>query len=147
MAIRLAVLAHHYREEWDWTEAGLAAAGERLARWRAAVTLAAPGAAPDTAFRRAPAAAAAAASAASAAPVPGASAVPGAAPRPSPSPVSGMEVLDAVRERLADDLDAPGALAAIDRWADAVLADPAGGTTESAGLVRDTADALLGIAL
>ena len=32
-------------------------------------------------------------------------------------------VLAAVRERLADDLDAPGALAAVDAWADAVLAD------------------------
>jgi L-cysteine:1D-myo-inositol 2-amino-2-deoxy-alpha-D-glucopyranoside ligase len=116
MAIRLAVLAHHYREDWDWTEAGLAAAGERLARWRAAV--------------------------ASAAEV---------------APASGTEVLAAVRERLADDLDAPGALAAIDRWADPVLAPPvrarpvrarpAAGTAEPAGLVRDTVDALLGVAL
>ena len=31
-------------------------------------------------------------------------------------------VLATVRERLADDLDAPGAVAAIDAWADAVLA-------------------------
>ena len=37
MAIRLAILAHHYRDDWDWTAAGLAAAEERLARWRAAV--------------------------------------------------------------------------------------------------------------
>ena len=26
MAIRLAVLAHHYRRDWDWTDAGLEAA-------------------------------------------------------------------------------------------------------------------------
>jgi hypothetical protein len=37
MAIRLAILAHHYRDDWDWTAAGLAAAEERLARWRAAM--------------------------------------------------------------------------------------------------------------
>jgi L-cysteine:1D-myo-inositol 2-amino-2-deoxy-alpha-D-glucopyranoside ligase len=49
-----------------------------------------------------------------------------------------------VRERMADDLDAPGALAAIDRWADAVLA---GSPAPAAWLVADTADALLGVAL
>jgi L-cysteine:1D-myo-inositol 2-amino-2-deoxy-alpha-D-glucopyranoside ligase len=53
-------------------------------------------------------------------------------------------VLAAVRERLADDLDAPGALAVIDAWADAAVAAPGSG---DAGLVRDTADALLGVAL
>ncbi|WP_425462011.1 cysteine--1-D-myo-inosityl 2-amino-2-deoxy-alpha-D-glucopyranoside ligase [Mycetocola tolaasinivorans] len=35
-AIRLAILAHHYREDWEWFAAGLTAAEERLARWRAA---------------------------------------------------------------------------------------------------------------
>lgn len=38
MAIRLAVLAHHYREDWEWDDAGLAEADRRLARWRAAVS-------------------------------------------------------------------------------------------------------------
>ncbi|HYA45803.1 MAG TPA: cysteine--tRNA ligase, partial [Acidimicrobiales bacterium] len=33
--IRLAVLAHHYRSEWDWDDGLLAEAAERLARWRA----------------------------------------------------------------------------------------------------------------
>jgi L-cysteine:1D-myo-inositol 2-amino-2-deoxy-alpha-D-glucopyranoside ligase len=109
MVIRLAILAHHYRQDWDWTDAGLAAAQARLDRWRAAVAAA--------------------------------SAVPGP---PATSATSGTGVLAAVRERLADDLDAPGALAAVDAWADAVLAAP-GGT--DGPLVRDTVDALLGIAL
>ena len=33
-AIRLAVLAHHYRGDWEWAEATLTAAQERLARWQ-----------------------------------------------------------------------------------------------------------------
>jgi L-cysteine:1D-myo-inositol 2-amino-2-deoxy-alpha-D-glucopyranoside ligase len=35
-AIRLALLAHHYREEWEWLDTDLPAAEERLARWQAA---------------------------------------------------------------------------------------------------------------
>ncbi len=117
MAVRLAVLAHHYRPDWDWTADGLAAATIRLARWREAVALAA--AWPDR--------------------------------RPAPAAEA---VLAAVRDRLADDLDAPGALAAVDRWADAVLAAPDGGSSAAgpaghgeAQLIRDTVDALLGVAL
>jgi L-cysteine:1D-myo-inositol 2-amino-2-deoxy-alpha-D-glucopyranoside ligase len=105
-AIRLAILAHHYRQDWDWTDAGLAEAQERLARWRAAVD--APAAPPAQA------------------------------------------VLDAVRERLADDLDAPGALAAVDRWAEdtRVRGGAAGAEDAGAGaLVRDVVDALLGVRL
>ena len=34
-AIRLALLAHHYRSDWEWTQAGLAEAIARLSRWRA----------------------------------------------------------------------------------------------------------------
>jgi len=46
MAIRLALVAHHYRSDWAWTEQGLAGAEERLALWRSAVRRdAAPGAA------------------------------------------------------------------------------------------------------
>jgi L-cysteine:1D-myo-inositol 2-amino-2-deoxy-alpha-D-glucopyranoside ligase len=48
-----------------------------------------------------------------------------------------------VRARLADDLDTNGAIAAIDEWVAA-----GDGTDGSApGLIRDTVDALLGIAL
>jgi L-cysteine:1D-myo-inositol 2-amino-2-deoxy-alpha-D-glucopyranoside ligase len=39
MAIRLALLAHHYRSEWEWTADDLARAQARLARWREAVLL------------------------------------------------------------------------------------------------------------
>jgi len=38
-AIRLAVLMHHYREDWDWTDTGLQDAAERLARWERAASL------------------------------------------------------------------------------------------------------------
>ncbi len=114
MAVRLAVLAHHYRGDWDWTSDGLAAAAARLARWREAVRLAA------------------------------------ASPGPLPGPAA-AGVLATVRERLADDLDAPGALAAVDRWSDAVLAAepgvPGSPGHPGATLIRDTVDALLGIAL
>jgi len=37
MAIRLALLAHHYRTDWEWHAEDLTAAETRLARWRAAV--------------------------------------------------------------------------------------------------------------
>jgi L-cysteine:1D-myo-inositol 2-amino-2-deoxy-alpha-D-glucopyranoside ligase len=58
-------------------------------------------------------------------------------------------VLAEVRERIADDLDAPGALAAVDRWAEAVRSAPAlpPGMPAAAALVRDPADALLGVTL
>jgi L-cysteine:1D-myo-inositol 2-amino-2-deoxy-alpha-D-glucopyranoside ligase len=37
MAIRLALLGHHYRTEWSWTDDDLAAGTERLRAWRQAV--------------------------------------------------------------------------------------------------------------
>jgi L-cysteine:1D-myo-inositol 2-amino-2-deoxy-alpha-D-glucopyranoside ligase len=55
-------------------------------------------------------------------------------------------VIDEVRTRLADDLDTPAALQAIDRWADQALAQP--GSDEAAPqLIADLVDALLGIDL
>ena len=101
MAIRLALLAHHYRSDWHWTETDLSQSTDRLAAWRDAV---------------------AAASAPPAAPV-----------------------LAGIRERLADDLDAPGALALIDEWA--AMTPRSGGDPAAPGLVRTSVDALLGIAL
>jgi L-cysteine:1D-myo-inositol 2-amino-2-deoxy-alpha-D-glucopyranoside ligase len=112
MAIRLALLAHHYRSDWEWTDEELARAQARLDHWRAAVAVTAAPATPRAAA-----------------------------------------VLATVRERMADDLDAPGALAAIDAWADAAWAggrSQSGGADGAAGdaaLIRDTADALLGVAL
>ena len=96
MAIRMALLAHHYRSDWEWTDAVLGDAEARLARWRAAL-----------------------ARAEAAVPEPGAPAAEAAAP------ASAAEmVLAGVRARMRDDLDAPGALAVVDRWADALLAEP-----------------------
>jgi L-cysteine:1D-myo-inositol 2-amino-2-deoxy-alpha-D-glucopyranoside ligase len=115
MVIRLAILVHHYRQDWDWTEAGLAAAAARLATWREAVARAGqPG---------------------------------------GPAAPPGEPVLSAIRERIADDLDAPGAVVAVDDWAAAVLtgaASAAAGAADpgdSGRLVRAAVDALLGIAL
>ena len=130
MAIRLALLAHHYRSDWEWTDAVLAEARSRLSRWRAAT--------------------AAGTSSAAAAPSDAPDAAPPAAATPSSGVPEAEDVLRTVRERLADDLDAPGALAAIDAWADAVLATPPGPDAPAAAaarLIRDAADALLGVAL
>jgi L-cysteine:1D-myo-inositol 2-amino-2-deoxy-alpha-D-glucopyranoside ligase len=66
MAIRLALIEHHYRTEWEWDDELMPRNVERLRSWRGA-----------------------------------------AAGRPG-------DVLDAVRERLDDDLDSPGAVRAVD---------------------------------
>ncbi|MFD8985052.1 cysteine--1-D-myo-inosityl 2-amino-2-deoxy-alpha-D-glucopyranoside ligase [Streptomyces sp. NPDC059564] len=101
-AIRLALLSHHYRADWEWTDAVLAEAVARLERWRAAVS------------------------------------------RPDGVPADAL--VEEVREALSRDLDAPAALAAVDRWVEVQLASDA--TDESApGLVSRTVDALLGVAL
>lgn len=51
MAIRLALMAHHYRSDWAWTPQGLEGAAERLARLRAAALLATGPAAEPTVQR------------------------------------------------------------------------------------------------
>jgi L-cysteine:1D-myo-inositol 2-amino-2-deoxy-alpha-D-glucopyranoside ligase len=102
-AIRLAILAHHYRDDWDWTAKGLADAERRLAHWRAALA----------------------------------------------GPEGGRTdelLLAEMRERLADDLDAPGALSAVDSWADAELAaHPAAEPVPSGRLATLAVRALLGV--
>jgi L-cysteine:1D-myo-inositol 2-amino-2-deoxy-alpha-D-glucopyranoside ligase len=102
-AIRLAILAHRYRDDWDWTDEGLRDAQGRLDRWQRALS-GVGGPAPD-------------------------------------------EMLAAVRAALADDLDAPRALAAVDSWADAALAGTAQTEEGAPGVVARTLDALLGVRL
>jgi len=103
MAIRLAIMSHHYRGDWDWSAESLSAAEQRLAQWRGAAD-----AADQSGLQ------------------------------------TGEQVVQAVRERLADDLDSPGAIAVIDKWADRAIAGSAAG---SGRLVRQAVDALLGVAL
>ena len=117
MAIRLTLIAHHYRADWEWTGDLLAAAQRRLDRWRDAVAPSGPGSPP-------------------------------ASPDGDPAAFPAANaVLAEVRARLADDLDAPGAVAAVDAWADAVLARPGSAEPQDVDLVRDTVDALLGVTL
>ncbi|MGH7735665.1 MAG: hypothetical protein ACREOE_18705, partial [Gemmatimonadales bacterium] len=127
MAIRLALIAHHYRADWEWTDDVLAEAQARLGRWRAAAarTVLATGLVP-------------------AGPSGGTG---GRSPRGPSAVPAAAAVLATVRARLADDLDAPGAVTAIDAWADAVLHGHGGTAADDAVLIRDTADALLGVAL
>ncbi|HSN36313.1 MAG TPA: cysteine--1-D-myo-inosityl 2-amino-2-deoxy-alpha-D-glucopyranoside ligase [Arthrobacter sp.] len=102
-AIRLAILAHHYRSDWSWTEAGFAAAKERLSSWRDALEVAPAGSAAGLVAR--------------------------------------------LRAELSNDLNAPGAVAAIDDWAQAALRDGQVGSATDAALVSDAVNALLGVEL
>jgi L-cysteine:1D-myo-inositol 2-amino-2-deoxy-alpha-D-glucopyranoside ligase len=143
MAIRLAILAHHYRDDWDWTAAGLAMAEQRLARWRAAV--ARLSAAPQD-----PASKPGVRDPASQPGLQDPASQPGErGPASQPGALAAAEaVLTVMRERMADDLDAPGAVAVADGWADEVtgaLGPPP--DARAAALVRDAVDALLGVAL
>ena len=93
-AIRLAVLAHHYREDWEWTDADLAAAEARLAFWRSAAERASTA---DTAERAAGS----------------------DAPDDARSKDDGVARIQALREAVANDLDTPAALRLVDEWAGA----------------------------
>ncbi|HVX22471.1 MAG TPA: cysteine--tRNA ligase [Acidimicrobiales bacterium] len=96
MAVRLALLDHHYRPDWDWDDGDLATAADRLERWRAVT----PMGSPAVLATGTPGAA-------------GAAGGPGAEPADGP-PVGEDPALDGVRDRLDDDLDTPGALAVVD---------------------------------
>jgi L-cysteine:1D-myo-inositol 2-amino-2-deoxy-alpha-D-glucopyranoside ligase len=106
MAIRLVLLRHHYRSDWEWTDALLWDAVDTVGVWRQALALGA-----------------------------GAPAAP---------------VVEEMLAALADDLDAPRALAAVDRWVAATLgtdgladtSDPDAAITMIAAL-----DAALGLSL
>jgi L-cysteine:1D-myo-inositol 2-amino-2-deoxy-alpha-D-glucopyranoside ligase len=79
-AVRLALLDHHYRPDWEWTGDELPRAAARLLAWRAA---------------------------------------PGGRDGGGDGQVD--DGLEAVRSHLDDDLDTPGALAALDAAAQAGL--------------------------
>jgi L-cysteine:1D-myo-inositol 2-amino-2-deoxy-alpha-D-glucopyranoside ligase len=97
-AIRLTLLAQHYRSDWEWSDDLLASGEERLKRWTEAVETGGPDAA---------------------------------------------ATVETVRASMADDLDAPRALAAVDAWASS-----GGPPVEGAGrLVADVLEASLGVSL
>ncbi|GAA0941064.1 cysteine--1-D-myo-inosityl 2-amino-2-deoxy-alpha-D-glucopyranoside ligase [Pseudonocardia zijingensis] len=101
-AIRLALLAGHYRTDRAWTADLLATAQQRLARWREAVAL------------------------------------------PAGPPAD--DLVAQLRAHLADDLDTPGALAAVDAWAAEAL-ERRGQDAGAPALARAAVDALLGVDL
>jgi L-cysteine:1D-myo-inositol 2-amino-2-deoxy-alpha-D-glucopyranoside ligase len=96
MAIRLALLAHDHRTDWEWRHGELTAGERRLERWRAALD------------RR-------------------------TGPPAQP-------LVDTIRDRLADGVDTPGALAAVDAWA-----ETDGDDRNAPGQVAQAVDALLGV--
>jgi L-cysteine:1D-myo-inositol 2-amino-2-deoxy-alpha-D-glucopyranoside ligase len=106
MAIRLALLRHHYRSDWEWTDAELWDAVDTLDTWRRALSLGA-----------------------------GAPAAP---------------VVWSVLAALADDLDAPAAVTAVQAWVDATLGtDGLADTSDAAAAatVHRLLDAALGLSL
>ena len=106
MAIRLALLRHHYRSDWEWTDQQLWSAVDTLEEWRRALSLGA-----------------------------GAPAAP---------------VVETVLAAIADDLDAPAATAAVDRWvADTLGTDGLADTSDphAADTVLAVLDAALGLSL
>jgi L-cysteine:1D-myo-inositol 2-amino-2-deoxy-alpha-D-glucopyranoside ligase len=106
MAIRLVLLRHHYRSDWEWYDAQLWEAVDTLTEWRRALALGA-----------------------------GAPAAP---------------VVEAVLAALAEDLDAPRAVAAVQAWVDATLGHGGLADTsdsDAALTMHSLLDAALGLAL
>jgi L-cysteine:1D-myo-inositol 2-amino-2-deoxy-alpha-D-glucopyranoside ligase len=101
-AIRLGLLAGHYRADRSWSDAVLAEAQDRLARWRAATAL--------------------------------------------PAGPDATDVIARVRQYLADDLDTPKVLAALDGWTTDAL-EYGGRDGAAPAQVAAVVDALLGVAL
>jgi len=101
-AIRLGLLAGHYRADRSWSAEVLQEAQARLACWRQAVAL--------------------------------------------PSGPDATDVLARVRRYLADDLDTPKTIAALDGWATDAL-EYGGSDVDAPALVRTAVDALLGVDL
>ena len=101
-AIRLGLLAGHYRADRFWSRQVLDDATARLRRWRAATTL--------------------------------------------PAGPEAMDVIVRVRRYLADDLDTPKAIAALDGWTTDAL-EYGGHDAAAPKLVASAVDALLGVQL
>ena len=101
-AIRLGLLAGHYRADRFWSQQVLDEATARLQRWRAATTL--------------------------------------------PAGPDATDVIARVRRYLADDLDTPKAIAALDGWATDAL-EYGGHDAAAPTLVASAIDALLGVHL
>jgi L-cysteine:1D-myo-inositol 2-amino-2-deoxy-alpha-D-glucopyranoside ligase len=101
-AVRLGLLAGHYRADRYWSDQVLEQATTRLQRWRTAAS--------------------------------------------QPAGPDATDVLARVRRYLADDLDTPKALAALDGWTTDAL-EYGGHDTEAPALVATAVDALLGIKL
>ncbi|MFW6188131.1 MAG: cysteine--1-D-myo-inosityl 2-amino-2-deoxy-alpha-D-glucopyranoside ligase [Actinomycetota bacterium] len=102
-AIRTAILAHRYSEDWSWTDLVLAGAVARVDAWRRALAV---------------------------------------APAGTAGPLR-----EAVRAALADDLDAPSALACLDAWAAGALTGAGAGSAQDAQQVRELVEARLGVVL
>lgn len=101
-AVRLALLAGHWRSDRSWETELLRDAEARLASWRQAANLDAGPSAEDTVLR--------------------------------------------LRTHLADDLDSPNALAAVDAWAREAR-ERRGRDEQAPALIRTAVDALLGVSL
>ena len=102
VAIRLGLLAGHYRSDRFWSDEILAEATARLRRWRTAASL--------------------------------------------PSAPDAHDLIDRLRRYLADDLDTPKALAALDGWVTDAL-DFGGHDAGAPVLFATAVDALLGVSL
>jgi L-cysteine:1D-myo-inositol 2-amino-2-deoxy-alpha-D-glucopyranoside ligase len=98
--IRLALMQHHYRQDWEWQDSNFATAAMRLERWRHAAR--------------------------------------------SGFTESASELVSRIRTHLADDLDTPSALLAIDWWAEQAAARKPG-ENHDGKTAGQAIEALLGI--
>ncbi|MEW2016445.1 cysteine--1-D-myo-inosityl 2-amino-2-deoxy-alpha-D-glucopyranoside ligase [Rhodococcus sp. NPDC076796] len=101
-AVRLGLLAGHYRQDRPWSDEVLERAHTRLALWRRAAAL--------------------------------------------ESAASAEDVINRLRQHLADDLDTPKALDALDAWASFAV-ERGGSDAGAPGAFADAVDALLGVPL
>lgn len=136
-AIRVGVYASHYRTDRDWSDEVLTAAEDRLRLWREALAalsqqVESSGALPETESL---------------------------AEASSPDTTQPEEVLDgeadnprivdAVRTHIANDLDSPAALQAVDQWAQATINNPRAALEagDQPSLIKHGLDTLFGIDL